>query len=98
MGRGIALPRQVATRRAVELITRHCDLRGFQHKIGKASSPYCPRCGEDCEETVIHVICEYPALSDSRKKWFGRAVAIPEEIREHSIRGVLEYCSAVGLP
>ena len=68
-------------RKAVELITEHCDLRGFQHKIGKASSPYCPRCGEDCEETLILVICECPALADSRRKWFGRGVAIPEDIR-----------------
>ena len=44
------------------------------------------------------MICECPAPSDSKRKWFGRAVAIPEEIREHSIRRVLDYYSAVGLP
>ena len=85
-------------RRAVELIRGHCDLRGFQNKIGKASSPYCPRCGEDCEETPIHVICECPALSDSRKKCFGRAVAIPEEIWKHSIKGSLNTARQLGSP
>ena len=85
-------------RKSVELITEHGDLRGFQHKIGKANSPYCPRCGEDCEETPIRMICECPALADTRRKWFGRTVAIPEEIREYSIRRVLDYCSAVGVP
>ena len=33
-------------REAVELITGHCDLREFQHKIGKASSPHCPGVGK----------------------------------------------------
>ena len=50
-------------RKTVELITGHCDLRGFQHKIGKAITPHCPRCGKDCEETPIYVICECPALA-----------------------------------
>ena len=80
------------------MIPGHYHLRGFQHKIGEASSPHCPRYGEDCGEMPIHVICECPALADSRRKWFGRAVAIPEEIGEHSIRRVLDTALQLASP
>lgn len=61
--------------------TGNGNLKGFQHRIGKAGSPEFERSDGNYEETSIHIRCEYPALLASRSKWFDCETMQPNEIR-----------------
>lgn len=85
-------------RTVTELVTGHCNLKDFQHKIGKTNFPYCERCDEDEAETPIHFLCECTALASIRRKCFGEEFITPADIREQKIEKVLQYCREAGYP
>lgn len=70
----------------VDLVTDHGSSSGVQHRIGNAYSPECAKCVEDCEDTPFHIICECPAVTVSKRLWFGCEKVLPEEIKKFSIR------------
>lgn len=81
----------------VDLVTDHGSSSGVQHRIGNAYSSECAKCVEDCEDTPFHIICECPAVTVSKRLWFGCEKVLPEEIKKFSIRCILGHCSAVSL-
>ena len=48
-----------------QLRTGHAPLNQHLHRINRAESPLCPRCGTD-QETVIHYLCHCPAYESYR--------------------------------
>ena len=57
----INLPRTDAVTVA-QLRTGHCSmLASYRHRIGLATSPNCPDCGDDQEDSAAHFLLECPA-------------------------------------
>ena len=56
----------------MQVLTGHCDLNYFLHKLELVDSPLCP-CGMG-EETVEHVIGECIMYIESRKRIFNQFI------------------------
>ena len=54
----------------IRLFTGHNYLNRHSHLLGEAESAECRLCGEE-EETSEHVLCECPALNETRFRALG---------------------------
>ncbi len=74
-------------RMLVGLLTRHINLHYMLHKMRRAKTPSCRRCGAE-KKTRVHILCECPALEKVRLQTLGFARMDPEQIKKAE-----QYCS-----
>ena len=46
----------------IELLTRHCHLKGHPFKLGPVNSPKCDKC-KQASQTALHIIDDCEALA-----------------------------------
>ncbi len=68
-------------RMLVGLLTGHINLQCMLHKMRRAKTPSCRRCGAE-KETLVHILCECPVLEKVRMQTFGFTRMDPEQIKE----------------
>ena len=73
----------------MQVLTGHCDLNYFLHKMELVDSPLCP-CGLS-EETIEHVIGECIMYINSRKKCFNQFVVHPDDFHLLKFKNVLKF-------
>ncbi len=65
------------------------------HKIGRAKTPSCKRCGVE-KETSVHILCECPVLEKLRMQTLGFARMDPEQIKEARVNGIVSLGKGTG--
>ncbi len=75
-------------RMLVGLLTRHINLQYMLHKMRRAKTPSCRRCGVE-KETSVHIPCECPVLENVRMQTLGFAKMDPEQIKETRLSGIV---------
>lgn len=83
------------SRAVLGLLTGHCNLRCYTHKI-QGHGNLCRRCGEE-EETPRHFLCTCPRLMELRQRWLGERILDSELISRADIDQILAYCKAAGI-
>ncbi len=63
------------------LLTGHTNLRYMLHKMRKEKSPPYKKCGAE-KETLVHILCECPALQRMWRKPLGKAWMELDRIKE----------------
>jgi hypothetical protein len=53
------------------LLTGHCHMKGYLHKLGIVNSPECDRCKQE-SEMASHVLCDCETLATLRFRQLGR--------------------------
>ncbi len=71
-------------RMLVGLLTGHINLQYMLHKMRRAKTPSCRRCGAE-KETLVHILCECLLLEKVRMQTLGFARMDPEQIKEASL-------------
>ncbi len=72
----------------VGLLTGPINLQYMQHKIRRAKTPSCWRCGAG-KETSVHILCEYPVLEKVRMQTLSFAKMDLEQIKEARLSGIM---------
>ncbi len=75
-------------RMLIGLLTRHIDLQYMLHKVRKAKTHSCRRCGAE-KETSVHILCECPVLEKVRMQTLGFATMDLEQIKEARLSGIV---------
>ncbi len=70
----------------IGLRTRHFNLQYMLHKMRRAKTPSCRRCGAE-KETSVHILCECPVLEKVRIGTLGFTRMDPERIKEARLSG-----------
>ena len=83
-----------SARTVIGLLTGHCGLRCYEHKLDREVSNLCRWCEKD-EETPSHVLCKCPELSGIRHKWLG--ANWKETLGEVSVENLLAFGKALGI-
>ncbi len=71
----------------VGLLTGHINLQYMLHKMRRAKTPSCRRCGVE-KETLVHILCERPVLEKGRMQTLGCTRMDPEQIKEVRLSGI----------
>ncbi len=66
------------------------------HKMRRAKTPSCRRCGAE-KETSVHIVCECPVLEKVRMQTLGCTRVDPEQIKEARLSGIMALGKRVGL-
>ncbi len=80
----------------VGLLTGHINLQYMLHKMRRAKTPSCKRCGVE-KETLVHILCECPVLEKVRMQTLGFAMTDPEQIKEARPNGIVTLGKGAGL-
>ncbi len=75
-------------RMLVGLLTEHINLQYMLHKMRRAKTPACRRCGAE-KEITIHILYECPLLKKVRMQTLGFARIDPEQIKEARLSGTI---------
>ncbi len=75
----------------IGILTGHCCLNKFLHRIMKADNPYCRSCNEEVDEDMEHLLTECPAFATYRLRMFGDASPSREVLKNSSISILLKY-------
>ena len=70
MGARLLSFNRTQTRVVTGLLTGHNTLRRYLHIMGLCNNPMCRKCGTE-EETSVHILCEYEALTSLRHAYLG---------------------------
>ncbi len=68
----------------VELLTGYINLQYMLHKMSRAKTPSCRRCGAE-KESPVHILRECSVLEKVRMQTLGFARMDPEQIKEASL-------------
>lgn len=82
-------------RTATGILTGHCHLRKHLHRMGLSDTPLCRGCEQE-DETVEHILCECPTLSQIRYFLFGEYRLTQANMRELPSGDVITYFKQVG--
>ncbi len=80
----------------VGLLIRHVNLQYMLHKMRRAKTSSCRRCGAE-KETSEHILCECPVLEKVRMQTLGFARMDPEQIKETRLSGIVALGKGAGL-
>ncbi len=83
-------------RMLVRLLTGHINLQYMLHKMRRAKTPSCRRCGAE-KETAVHILCECPVSEKVRMQTLGFARMDPEQIKEARLSGIVAFGKGTGL-
>ncbi len=83
-------------RMLVGLQTRHINLQYMLHKMRRAETPSCRRCGAE-KETSVHILCECPVLEKVRMQTLDFPRMDPEQIKEARLSGIVALGKGAGL-
>ncbi len=72
----------------IGLLPGHINLQHMLHKMRRAKTPSCRRCGAE-KETLVHILCECPVLEKVRMQTLGFARMYPEQIKEVKLSGIV---------
>ncbi len=80
----------------VGLLTGHINLQYMLHKMRRAKTASCRRCGAE-KETSVHILCECPVMEKVRMQTLGFARIDPEQIKEERLSGIVALGKGAGL-
>ncbi len=80
----------------VRLLTGHINPQYMLHKMRRAKTPPCRRCGAE-KETLVHILCECPVLEKVRMQTLGFARMDPEQIKEVRLSEIVALGKGAGL-
>ncbi len=80
----------------VGLLTGHINLQYMLHKMRRAKTLSCRRCGAE-KETSVHILCECPVLEKVRMQTLNFARMDPEQIKEARLNGIVALGKGAGL-
>ncbi len=80
----------------VGLLTGHINLQYRLHKMRRAKTPSCRRCGAE-KETSVHILCECPMLEKVGMQTLGFARMDREQIKEARLSGIVALGKGAGL-
>ncbi len=83
-------------RMLVGFLTGHINLQYMLHKMRRAKTPSCRRCGAE-KETSVHILCEYRLLEKARMQTLAFAGMDPEQIKKARPSGILSLGKGAGL-
>ncbi len=66
------------------------------HKMRRANSPSCRRCGAE-KKTAVHILGECVVLEKVRMQTLGFARMDPEQIKEARLSGIVALSKGAGL-
>ncbi len=72
----------------IGLLTGHINLQYMLHKMRRAKTSSCRRCGAE-KETSVHILCECPVLEKVRMQTLGCTRMDPEQIKEARLSGIM---------
>ena len=80
----------------LQILTGHCNLQKHKCTMGRATSPLCPKCGQDNETPDHHVgSCVY--YRDIRKKYLGyETLTIRSVVEKRNLRTLASYLKQTG--
>ena len=78
----------------MQVLTGHCDLNYFLHKIGLMESPMCPCMMR--EETIEHVIGECLMYIECRKRIFDQFIIHPKYFPLLEFKNLLKFLGKTG--
>nr|XP_022904166.1 uncharacterized protein LOC111416393 isoform X2 [Onthophagus taurus] len=84
-----------ALRTATGLLTGHCKVNKHLQNMKLADSPLCRACEQD-DETVKHILCDCPSLTDLRLRTFGEEWPTTDDIRNAPLGAVLAFGKSLG--
>nr|XP_022902690.1 uncharacterized protein LOC111415306 [Onthophagus taurus] len=84
-----------ALRTATGLLTGHCKVNKHLQNMKLADSPLCRACEQD-DETVKHILCDCPSLTDLRMRTFGEEWPTTDDIRNAPLGAVLAFGKSLG--
>ncbi len=93
----VAIPLNcVPTCQSPSLYSRHINLQYTLHKMKRAKTPSCKRCGVK-KETPVHILCECLGLEKVRMQTLGFARMDLEQIKEARLSGIVAVGKWAGL-
>ncbi len=72
----------------IGLLTGHINLQYMLHKMRKANTLSCRRCGAE-KETSVHILCECSVLEKVRMQTLSFARIDPEQMKEARLSGIV---------
>ncbi len=80
----------------IGVLTGHISLQYMLHKMRRAKTPSCRRCGAE-KETSVNILCECPVLEKVRMQALGFARMDPDQIKEARLSGIVALGKGAGL-
>nr|XP_022908979.1 uncharacterized protein LOC111420256 [Onthophagus taurus] len=84
-----------ALRIVTGLLTGHCKVNKHLYNMKLVDSPLCRACEQD-DETVKHILCDCPSLTDLRMRTFGEEWPTTDGIRNTPPRDILAFGKSLG--
>lgn len=78
------------------LLTGHCGLRAYLHRIGRSDIKTCRLCDEG-DETPIHLLCDCLAVARKRLLTFGKPFPTKAELKTSNPSKILSFFNGLDL-